>query len=90
MTVDARKILDDHPLFAKAITEFMTLLDAAEVLDELKPAELPQSTSFYLRAFAVRHIRSTTTLPDDFIRAMIDARPPVTARPQPEGEPDGT
>lgn len=83
--MDVRKILDDHPLFAKTITEFMTLLDAAEVLDELKPP-MHETAAAYLREVANGHIRQMTTLPENFIQSMITARPPLS----PEGAPDGT
>jgi hypothetical protein len=79
VSVDARKILDEHPLFAKAITEFMMLLDAAEVLAELKPP-MHETMAGYLREVADKHIRQATALPETFILAMIAARPPVTGR----------
>lgn len=82
---DARKILDDNPLFAKTITEFMMLLDAAEVLGDLKPP-MHEAAAQYLREVANGHIRQTTTLPEEFIQAMIAARPSLA----PEGGPDGT
>ena len=75
--MDVRKILDDHPLFAKTITEFMTLLDAAEVLDQLKPP-MHETTAAYLREVANAHIRQMTTLPENFIEAMIKSRPPMS------------
>lgn len=71
----ARKILDDHPVFAKAVAQFMTLYDAAQVLDELKPPN-GELAAEYLKEIAGTIIRDTG-LPENFIEAMIKARPPM-------------
>ncbi len=74
--VDAARIFAEHPLFERKVRQFMTLLDAAEVLGDLRPPN-SEATAFYLQAVAERLIRETTSLGEDFLQAMIKGRPSV-------------
>ena len=77
-TPDVRKILDEHPAFARTLTQFMALRDAAEVLAELKPPYY-ETAAAYLREIA-DHVMRDAGLGEDFLQAMIATRPPISAR----------
>ena len=79
LRADVRKILDEHPAFARIIQQFATLSDAAEVLDELKPPQ-HEIAAPYLRAVADNVIRRDTSMGEDFLQAMIHGRAPLGGR----------
>lgn len=68
-------ILDRNPGLARPLTQFMTLYDAAEVLTELKPPQHETATA-YLRGIA-DHLLRDAGIPEQFLAAMIEARPPL-------------
>jgi len=70
---DVRRVLDEHPAFARVLRQFAALYDAAEVIDELKPPE-HQVAAPYLREIA-DHVIRETGLGDDFLQALIRGRP---------------
>jgi hypothetical protein len=70
------RVLDEHPDFAHKVAQFMALADAADVLDELKPLR-HEFTAGHLRELAA-NVLMQTALGEDFIQAMIAARPKST------------
>ena len=82
--IDAGKIFAENPLFERKIRQFTALLDAAEVLGDLKPPN-SEATAFYLQAVAERLIRKTTSLGEEFLQAMIKGRPSVYGERRDEG-----
>jgi len=77
--LDVRKILDEHPAFARVLQQFAVLYDAAEVLDDLEPPQ-HEIAAPYLREIA-DHVMRETGAGDDFLQAMIRSRPPLGVRP---------
>lgn len=74
-----QRLLELNPGLARKITQFMILRDAADVLTELKPPN-GDLTSAYL-AETADHLIRDAGVPEDFLQAMITARPPLeTAR----------
>jgi hypothetical protein len=69
------KIPDEHPIFAHKIAQFITLHDAAQVLEELKPPNGELAIP-YLREIANQVMRETG-VGEEFVQAMIKARPPI-------------
>jgi hypothetical protein len=78
-TLDALQEL--NPAFARSIRMFCALYDAAEALDILKPPH-GETASEYLREVAL-HIGRETGAGEDFVQAMVAARPSMF----PPGEP---
>ena len=72
---DVRRVLDEHPAFARVLRQFAALYDAAEVIDELKPPE-HQVAAPYLREIA-DHIVRGMGVGEDFLQALIRSRPPA-------------
>jgi hypothetical protein len=75
-----RKILDEHPAFAGKLYQFMALRDAADVLEALQPPYY-QTAAAYLEEVADTVLRGTG-IGEDFVQAMIAARPPFEGRGQ--------
>lgn len=72
-----RTWLEDNPAFAKRLTQFMSLHDAAQVLGELQPP-YHETAAQYLREIADTVMRETG-VGEDFLHAMIAGRPPLGA-----------
>jgi ATP-dependent Clp protease ATP-binding subunit ClpA len=73
--LDVGKLLAENPRFNRRVRQFVTLLDAAEVLGDLKPPN-SDATAFYLRSVAEGLMRETS-LGEEFLQAMIAGRPSV-------------
>jgi len=78
-TADIRRILAEHPAFARLLKQFMALYDAAEVLEELKPPQ-HEVAAPYLRAIADNIMRRDASIGEDFLQAMIRGRPSYAAQ----------
>jgi hypothetical protein len=72
---DVRSLLDENPGFARVLRQFMALYDVAEVLGELKPPR-HETAAAYLREIA-DHVMRETGIGDDFLRVLIQSRPPL-------------
>jgi hypothetical protein len=72
---EVQELLAAHPAFERTLRQFMMLYDAAEVLGELKPPHGDTAAEF-LREVG-NHIMRDAGMPDDFVQAMIAARPPA-------------
>lgn len=74
-TAEVQELLAAHPAFERTLRQFMMLYDAAEVLAELKPPN-GDTAAAYLREIG-RHIIREAGIPENFLEAMIAARPPA-------------
>lgn len=73
---DWQEFLASHPDLQRKICQFMMLYDAAEVLGELKPPHGDTAAEFLREVGS--HIVRDAGVPEEFLQAMIKARP---ARP---------
>lgn len=74
---NVQKFLAAHPEFERKLTQFMMLYDAADVLGELEtPHRRWDNAAEYLTETA-NHIMRDAGIPEEFLQAMIAARPPV-------------
>jgi hypothetical protein len=85
--VDARRILDENPAFARVLRQFTALYDAAEVLGELRPPQ-HEIAAPWLREIA-DHVMRETGIGEDFLQALIRSRPPLGEPIEGEREDDG-
>jgi hypothetical protein len=70
---DMQAVLDAHPEFAQKVTQFMTLRDAAEILDAWQPPHYGTAAA-YLREVASTVMRQAG-IGEDFLQAMIANMP---------------
>lgn len=73
MTV--QEVLARNPRFNRKVRQFVALLDAAEVLSDVKPPN-SDATAFYLRTVAEGLMRETK-VGEEFLQAMIAGKPSV-------------
>lgn len=69
---EAQQLLADDPEFKRKLAQFMTLYDAAQVLGELHWSY--SDNAAFLRMVG-NHIMQEAGIPDEFVEAMIKARP---------------